>query len=98
MLCDQIEVLQRLQGTLSVAALEDVFEDERHIYLVLELCRGGDLMQRMRSRPPDEQQVEICRMHGPSPSMQSCCSPFHCVAAQIYCCTYMGYRACPGHE
>ncbi len=56
----KVEALQRLRGTLSVAALEDVFEDERHIYLIVELCRGGDLIHHLKSQPFDEQRVRAC--------------------------------------
>lgn len=36
-------MLGRLRGCLNVAALEDVYEDDTHVHMVLELCRGGEL-------------------------------------------------------
>lgn len=39
----EVEVLRRLRGCLNVAALEDVSEDDTHVHMVLEFCRGGEL-------------------------------------------------------
>lgn len=39
----EVEVLRRLRGCLNVAALEDVFEDDTHVHMVLEYCKGGEL-------------------------------------------------------
>ena len=38
-----MEVLRRLRGCLNVAALEDVYEDDTHVHLLLEYCKGGEL-------------------------------------------------------
>jgi hypothetical protein len=43
----EVEVLRRLRGCLNVAALEDVYEDDGHVHMVLELCRGGELHHRI---------------------------------------------------
>ena len=40
----EVEVLLALRGSLSVARLEGAYEDSRNVYLVLELCRGGELL------------------------------------------------------
>lgn len=40
----EVEVLLALRGTLNVAALEGAYEDARNVYLVMELCRGGELI------------------------------------------------------
>lgn len=47
----EVEVLLALRGTLNVAALEDVYEDARNVYLVMELCRGGELLGSGGSGP-----------------------------------------------
>ncbi|PSC73235.1 Pkinase-domain-containing [Micractinium conductrix] len=39
----EVEVLRRLRGCLNVAALEEVYEDDTHVHMVLEYCRGGEL-------------------------------------------------------
>lgn len=36
----------------TVVELLDFFEDERFVYMVLELCGGGDLYRRLRERGP----------------------------------------------
>ncbi|KAL4423096.1 hypothetical protein ABPG77_004779 [Micractinium sp. CCAP 211/92] len=40
----EVEVLLALRGTLNVANLEAVYEDEKDVHLVLELCSGGELV------------------------------------------------------
>jgi calcium-dependent protein kinase len=40
----EVEVLLALRGTLNVANLEGAYEDARNVYLVMELCRGGELI------------------------------------------------------
>ncbi|KAI3425767.1 hypothetical protein D9Q98_007742 [Chlorella vulgaris] len=42
----EVEVLLALRGTLNVANLEEVYEDDSHVHLVLELCSGGELLAR----------------------------------------------------
>ncbi len=43
----EVEVLRRLRGCLNVAALEDVYEDDTHVHMVLEFCKGGELHHRI---------------------------------------------------
>ncbi|KAL4458324.1 hypothetical protein ABPG75_013189 [Micractinium tetrahymenae] len=40
----EVEVLLALRGTLNVANLEEVYEDDKDVHLVLELCSGGELV------------------------------------------------------
>jgi calcium-dependent protein kinase len=40
----EVEVLLALRGTLNIATLEAVYEDDKDVFLVLELCRGGELL------------------------------------------------------
>ena len=43
----EVEVLRRLRGCLNVASLEAVYEDDSHVHLVLEYCKGGELAHRI---------------------------------------------------
>ena len=45
-----MDVLRRLRGGLNVASLEDVFEDDEAVHLVLELCAGGELWHAIGER------------------------------------------------
>ena len=46
----EIEVLLALRGTLNVAALEGAYEDFRNVYIVMELCHGGELLGGNKKR------------------------------------------------
>lgn len=50
----EIEVLRTLKGTLSVASLEGIFEDEQFVYIVMECCFGGELLHTIGLRPYSE--------------------------------------------
>lgn len=39
----EVELLTRVQTCANVARLQTVFEDDLRVYIVLELCQGGDL-------------------------------------------------------
>ncbi len=39
----EVELLTRVQTCANVARLQTVFEDDARVYIVLELCQGGDL-------------------------------------------------------
>lgn len=41
----EVELLSRVQSCGNVARLQSVFEDDDRVYIVLELCQGGDLEQ-----------------------------------------------------
>ncbi|KAK3919556.1 Ribosomal protein S6 kinase alpha-5 [Frankliniella fusca] len=44
----EINLLRACQGHSNIVKLYDVFIDEAHTYLVLELLRGGELLERIR--------------------------------------------------
>ena len=43
----EVEVLRRLDGSLNVVRLVDVREDDTHVHLVQEWCKGGELHHRV---------------------------------------------------
>lgn len=43
----EVEVLRRLSGSLNIVKLVDVYEDEQNVYVVQELCKGGELWHRI---------------------------------------------------
>ena len=49
--------MRRLEGSLQVVRLVDVFEDEHSVYIVQELCRGGELHHRIGARHYSERTV-----------------------------------------
>jgi calcium-dependent protein kinase len=53
----QVSVLRKLRGTLNVVHLEDVFEDDSHVHVVMELCHGGELLQKVATRHYSERTV-----------------------------------------
>jgi len=55
----QVAVLLRLHGALNVAVLEAVYEDAAAVHLVMELCRGGELLARARSAHYSERTVPV---------------------------------------
>ena len=42
----ELDVWAAVHHSLAVAHLEDAYEDEKHVYVVMELCRGGGLGER----------------------------------------------------
>ncbi len=51
-LAREVDILERLQGSGGVIALEDVFEDTDYVKIVTELCSGGDLQTFSEVRTP----------------------------------------------
>ena len=53
----EVAVLQKLRGTLNVVALEGAWEDDAAIHIVMEYCRGGELLHSISSRPHYSEQT-----------------------------------------
>ena len=53
----EVRVLQQLRGSLNVACLEEVYEDDTHVHLLLEYCKGGELAHRIGTRHYSERTV-----------------------------------------
>uniref|UniRef100_A0ABM0GV30 Calcium/calmodulin-dependent protein kinase type II subunit beta-like n=1 Tax=Saccoglossus kowalevskii TaxID=10224 RepID=A0ABM0GV30_SACKO len=46
----EIHCLRQCQGHPNIISLYDVFHDELHHYLVMELCKGGELLERIKKK------------------------------------------------
>lgn len=46
----EVEIMRHLPSHPNIVAYKDVFEDEEAIYLVMELCAGGELFDRIVAR------------------------------------------------
>jgi calcium-dependent protein kinase len=53
----ELEVLRKLSGSLNVVRLLDVYEDEHNVFVVQELCKGGELWHRIGDRHYSERTV-----------------------------------------
>ena len=53
----ELDAVRKLQGTLNVAAFEDAYEDEHSVYIVTELCCGGELWHRIGDKHYSERTV-----------------------------------------
>ncbi|CAG9460057.1 unnamed protein product [Pedinophyceae sp. YPF-701] len=54
---NEVTALLRLRGTLNVVHLYGAFEDDENVYLVTEMCRGGEMLHRIGERPYTERTV-----------------------------------------
>ena len=55
----EVDSLRKLRGSLNVATLEDVYEDENQVHIIMELCRGGELVHRIGSQHYSERTVRV---------------------------------------
>ncbi|KAL0453226.1 UNVERIFIED_CONTAM: CDPK-related kinase [Sesamum latifolium] len=46
----EVKILRALTGHKNLVQLYDAYEDEDNVYVVMELCRGGELLDRILSR------------------------------------------------
>ncbi|CAI5463183.1 unnamed protein product [Closterium sp. Yama58-4] len=58
----EVMVHEMVGGHSNVAKLEDVFEDEEAVHLVMELCHGGELFDRIKERRRLEERDALCIM------------------------------------
>ena len=59
----EIQVLKKLRGSLNVACLERVYEDDYNVHLILDYCKGGELVHAIGSRHYSERTVRVCAPH-----------------------------------
>mmetsp|Transcript_4670 Transcript_4670/g.10122 ORF Transcript_4670/g.10122 Transcript_4670/m.10122 type:complete len:774 (+) Transcript_4670:212-2533(+) len=53
----EVQVLTKLRGCLNIVELHDVYEDETHVHIVMEQCKGGELWHRIGDRHYSERTV-----------------------------------------
>ncbi|KAG2490878.1 hypothetical protein HYH03_010796 [Edaphochlamys debaryana] len=53
----EVEIMQQLGYSLDAVNLRDVFEDDDAIHLVMELCEGGALLERIESHKYSEKYI-----------------------------------------
>ncbi|KAJ6376188.1 hypothetical protein OIU77_001035 [Salix suchowensis] len=46
----EVKILKALSGHTNIIKFYDAFEDENNVYIVMELCEGGELLDRILSR------------------------------------------------
>ncbi|KAJ7959412.1 CDPK-related kinase [Quillaja saponaria] len=46
----EVKILKALTGHRNLVTFHDVFEDANNVYIVMELCEGGELLDRILSR------------------------------------------------
>lgn len=47
----EIKVLRRLRGALNVVNFRGAYEDDIYIHIVMEYCRGGELLHHISNTP-----------------------------------------------
>ena len=43
----EIDILKLFKGYECIASFHDVFEDDSHVHIVMELCSGGELFSKI---------------------------------------------------
>ncbi|GMH35775.1 hypothetical protein BSKO_03643 [Bryopsis sp. KO-2023] len=54
---NEVDVMRQLGASLNAVYLESVYEDDLYVYLVMELCTGGPLLDRFSKRKMTEKDV-----------------------------------------
>uniref|UniRef100_A0A383WHF3 Non-specific serine/threonine protein kinase n=1 Tax=Tetradesmus obliquus TaxID=3088 RepID=A0A383WHF3_TETOB len=55
----EVEVMQQLGVSLNAVHLHDVFEDDVNVHMVMELCEGGALLERVESGRYSERYISF---------------------------------------
>lgn len=59
----EIQIMHHLSGIENIVELKGVFEDKHHVHLVMELCAGGELFDRIiaKGHYSERAAAELCR-------------------------------------
>lgn len=60
----EVQIMHHLSGTPNIVELKDVFEDKHNIHLVMELCAGGELFDRIiaKGHYSERAAADMCRV------------------------------------
>jgi len=53
----EVDAMRQLGASLDAAALKEVFEDDEHVHIIMELCEGGPLLKPGETPAHSEQDV-----------------------------------------
>jgi len=56
---EEIRAFSVMGGDICSVELKGFFEDDRYVFMIMELCRGGELAQKLREGPMDEDTAGI---------------------------------------
>ncbi|OMO50108.1 hypothetical protein CCACVL1_30625 [Corchorus capsularis] len=46
----EVQIMKHLAGQQNIVKIKDAYEDPMHVHIVMELCSGGDLFDRIKTR------------------------------------------------
>ncbi|OMO76013.1 hypothetical protein COLO4_25721 [Corchorus olitorius] len=46
----EVQIMKHLAGQKNIVKIKDAYEDPMHVHIVMELCSGGDLFDRIKTR------------------------------------------------
>eukprot|EP00271_Cylindrocystis_brebissonii_P008055 TRINITY_DN2207_c1_g1_i1.p1 TRINITY_DN2207_c1_g1~~TRINITY_DN2207_c1_g1_i1.p1 ORF type:complete len:1730 (+),score=245.25 TRINITY_DN2207_c1_g1_i1:218-5407(+) len=60
----EVQILAAVIGHPAIVAFREAIEDEQAIYIIMELCHGGDLFDRIEKRKtfPEADAAQVCRI------------------------------------
>jgi calcium-dependent protein kinase len=60
----EVQIMHHLSGTANIVELKDVFEDKHNVHLVMELCAGGELFDRIiaKGHYSERAAADMCRV------------------------------------
>jgi calcium-dependent protein kinase len=53
----EVQIMRYLSGQKDVVAIKDAYEDEEAVHIVMELCEGGELYDRIKKGNYSEQKA-----------------------------------------